>query len=137
MTDKPRLPEDEKQKEKKKKFYLTIFIVLLLLASFYLFWSALTTNPEEKVKESQPTPTTETTSQEAQKQEEEYTIYKVQSGDTLFSIAKKFNVKMDDIIKLNNLEDPNKLQVGQELKIPAVPTTQPTAQKNLTSQEQP
>jgi LysM repeat protein len=136
MTDKPRLPEDEKQKEKKKKFYLTIFIVLLLLASFYLFWSALTTNPEEKAKESQSTPTTETTSQEAQKQEE-YTIYKVQSGDTLFSIAKKFNVKMDDIIKLNNLEDPNKLQVGQELKIPAVPTTQPTNQKSSTSQEQP
>lgn len=45
------------------------------------------------------------------------TIYKVQSGDNLWIIAKKYpGISADDIMKFNNI-DAN-LKIGQELKIP-------------------
>lgn len=120
MTEKPKLPQDEKQKEKKKKFFLTLIIILLLGISGWFFWSALKMSPEEEVKKEE-VPIIE--EEQIEKETEEYTIYKVESGDTLWSIAKKFNVTVDDIIKANELEDPNKLQVGQELKIPKEKTS--------------
>jgi LysM repeat protein len=45
--------------------------------------------------------------------------YIVQAGDTLAGIASLFNSTMDDIIKENNLTDPNAIFVGQQLTIPA------------------
>jgi LysM repeat protein len=45
--------------------------------------------------------------------------YVVAEGDTLYGIALKFAVDLDDIIALNGLADPNDIQVGQEIKIPA------------------
>ena len=44
--------------------------------------------------------------------------YVVQAGDTLAGIAALFNSTMDDIIKENNLDDPNAIFVGQQLIIP-------------------
>ena len=44
-------------------------------------------------------------------------VYIVIKGDTLYSIARKFNTTIDEIINLNNL-DSTMLSVGQELKIP-------------------
>lgn len=44
--------------------------------------------------------------------------YKVVSGDSLWSIAKKFNTTVDELKKLNNLTS-NVLQIGQLLKIPS------------------
>ena len=44
-------------------------------------------------------------------------LYKVKKGDSLWKIAKKFNVKVSTIKKLNNLKS-NYLKVGQVLKIP-------------------
>ena len=41
--------------------------------------------------------------------------YTIQSGDTLASIASKFNSTLDDIQKTNNITDPNKIQVGQQI----------------------
>ena len=43
--------------------------------------------------------------------------YIVQKGDNLYTIANKYDVTIDDIIKLNNLKT-NVLQIGQVLKIP-------------------
>ncbi|NLE05358.1 MAG: LysM peptidoglycan-binding domain-containing protein [Crenarchaeota archaeon] len=43
--------------------------------------------------------------------------YTVVSGDNLSSIAKKYNVSMNDIIKENNLNRPYNIYVGQKLKI--------------------
>ncbi len=42
--------------------------------------------------------------------------YKVKKGDTLYSISKKFNMTIKQIIKLNNLEEES-LKVGEILKI--------------------
>ncbi|HEU0291699.1 MAG TPA: LysM peptidoglycan-binding domain-containing protein [Anaerolineales bacterium] len=44
--------------------------------------------------------------------------YQVLPGDTLAGIAAKFNSLEEEIITLNNLENPNDLQAGQALKIP-------------------
>jgi LysM repeat protein len=44
--------------------------------------------------------------------------YSVKSGDRLVFIAKKFGVTQEDIVALNKIKDPSKLQVGQSLKIP-------------------
>ena len=46
-----------------------------------------------------------------------YLEYEVKSGDTLYKIAKKFNVNISDIMKLNNLMS-NLLSIGQRLLIP-------------------
>ena len=45
------------------------------------------------------------------------TTYIVQSGDTLTSIAKKFNTTADKIALLNNITNPNLIYPGQILKI--------------------
>jgi len=44
--------------------------------------------------------------------------YVVKPGDTVWSIAAKFRVTPWDIIKINNLHNPNLIFVGQELRIP-------------------
>jgi len=46
------------------------------------------------------------------------TKYTVQKGDTVYSIARKFNVSPADIIKLNNLSKPDNIKPGMVLKIP-------------------
>ena len=47
------------------------------------------------------------------------TTYTVKSGDSLYSIARKFNTTVDDIKSLNNLTS-NILSIGQVLKIPSI-----------------
>ena len=47
----------------------------------------------------------------------EATTYTVESGDSLWSIAKKFNVTVEELRIANNLSN-NLLQIGQKLKIP-------------------
>lgn len=44
-------------------------------------------------------------------------IYFVKSGDTVWNIAKKFKVCMEDIIRINALENPCKINVGDRLYI--------------------
>ncbi len=46
------------------------------------------------------------------------TTYTVQSGDTLFNIAQRFGVTVQAIQDANNLDNPNRLSIGQELIIP-------------------
>lgn len=48
---------------------------------------------------------------------EEGDFYTVKFGDTLYSIANKFNTTVNDIKRLNNLTNDN-LNIGQRLKIP-------------------
>jgi LysM repeat protein len=59
------------------------------------------------------------------------TEYTVQPGDTIVDIAKKFGVSVNAILAANNLTDPNRITVGQKLRIPGpgetVATSQPPA----------
>lgn len=54
-------------------------------------------------------------SKEAKSAGETYTVAK---GDNPYSIAKKFKVTQDALMKANNIDDPRKLKIGQKLVIP-------------------
>lgn len=45
-------------------------------------------------------------------------IYIVKSGDTLSSIAKKYNTTFQTLAAHNNIKNPNMIRVGQKIKIP-------------------
>ena len=45
-------------------------------------------------------------------------IYFVKPGDTLWKIAKKFRSTVEDIARVNGIEDENKIYIGQQLYIP-------------------
>jgi len=45
--------------------------------------------------------------------------YTVKSGDTLEAIAKDSGIQLDTLVKANDIENPNLIQVGQQLVIPA------------------
>nr|WP_324604765.1 peptidoglycan-binding protein [Streptomyces sp. NRRL F-5135] len=53
--------------------------------------------------------------------------YTVKKGDTLSTIASRYKTTVAKLVALNGLKDPNKLAVGQKLKVPAAPGT-PSAQ---------
>ena len=67
--------------------------------------------------------------------------YAIQSGDTIASIASKFNANVDDILKDNKITDPSKIFVGNILHIKMnvvtptktmVPTSTPAPSKTPT-----
>jgi len=45
-------------------------------------------------------------------------IYVVKTGDTLWKIAKRFGSTVDDIVRVNGIEKPDKLNVGEKIYIP-------------------
>lgn len=74
----------------------------------------------------EPSPTLVPTEGEATAPAEEATpkptakakTYKIKSGDTLSGIAATYGTTVKAIAKLNKIEDPSKIRVGQVLKIP-------------------
>jgi len=44
--------------------------------------------------------------------------YIVRPGDTLSSICEMYGVSFDDVVRINNLADPNHIEVGDQLIIP-------------------
>ncbi|MCL4264645.1 MAG: LysM peptidoglycan-binding domain-containing protein [Anaerolineae bacterium] len=49
--------------------------------------------------------------------------YTVQSGDTLFSIARRYNTTVSDLVASNQIANPNLILVGQLLNIPGAETS--------------
>jgi 3D (Asp-Asp-Asp) domain-containing protein len=45
-------------------------------------------------------------------------IYEVRSGDTLYWIARSFDVSVQALMDVNGIDDPRRLQVGRQLEIP-------------------
>jgi len=45
--------------------------------------------------------------------------YIVKSGDTVWSISRRFEVSRDDLLQVNGVSDPRKLKIGMTLVIPA------------------
>jgi len=45
-------------------------------------------------------------------------VHRVESGDTVWSLARKYHTTPVKIMEANNITDPTRLQVGQELHIP-------------------
>ena len=57
---------------------------------------------------------------EENREQEKYSliIYFVKPGDTLWNIAKRFRSTINDIVKINQIEDKNKIDIGKQLFIP-------------------
>jgi membrane-bound lytic murein transglycosylase D len=45
-------------------------------------------------------------------------VYCVKKGDTLNSIARKYNVSLKELMTCNKIKNPNSLTIGQKIKIP-------------------
>lgn len=52
--------------------------------------------------------------------------YEVQFGDTLGIIAEKFDVPIEELMEVNQLDDPNSISVGLIVYIPVTPQVVPT-----------
>lgn len=48
----------------------------------------------------------------------ETVTYTVRKGNTLFGIANFFGTTVDKILKVNNIQDPNTIYVGQTIAVP-------------------
>lgn len=73
---------------------------------------------ETKIAESVPKPTPQQQAKNTEtKTKSKYTqTYQVKQGDTINSIAKKYRLVTERLMKINNIKDPNKIYVGQTLK---------------------
>lgn len=57
--------------------------------------------------------------------------YTVVQGDTLYSIAERYGTTVDELVKLNNISNPNVIQVGMKLTLPNSVGTAATVTKTL------
>ena len=76
--------------------------------------SAVAATPAKPANE-QPAPKKE----EAPAHTADGDVYVVAKGDNPYSIAKKLHVSYNDLIAINEIKDPTRVQIGQKLKIPA------------------
>lgn len=88
------------------------------------------TQPIEPTADPNTTTAPETQPTAAPTGNTEEQTYIVQAGDSLYRIALVYGVSIEDLIAANELADPNRLELGQELTIPvagfaetAVPAT--------------
>lgn len=49
---------------------------------------------------------------------EEERVHTVQAGETLFRIGQQYGFSVEALVAYNNLADPNRLEVGQQIRIP-------------------
>ncbi len=73
------------------------------------------------IPKGKPTPTakTEETPKVAASAKSTPKSYVVVKGDNPVLIARKLGVSQDELLKMNHIDDPKKLQIGQTLKVPA------------------
>lgn len=62
-------------------------------------------------------------------------VYVVQRGDTLIGIATRLGVSLEALVEANQITDPNSLQVGQRLRVPALDTAAGPATRLLPDSE--
>jgi murein DD-endopeptidase MepM/ murein hydrolase activator NlpD len=52
-------------------------------------------------------------------------IHTVKSGETIYGLARKYNVKAEEILFINGIDDARKIQSGQKIRIPSGPSMLP------------
>ena len=57
--------------------------------------------------------------------------YKIKKGDTLFAVAKKFDTRIDVLLKLNNMQREDTILVGQDIIVPAAETSAEEEDKSV------
>lgn len=83
-------------------------------------------------KEGKITPAEQTQIEETQKEETKEGIYTVKKGQSLWAIAEEVygsGFNWTDIAKANNINNPNLIEEGQELKLPQVEKSTATVTK--------
>jgi LysM repeat protein len=50
---------------------------------------------------------------------QEPVLYTVEPGDSLFGIAERFSLNMAELMNINGITDPDRVNAGQVLKLPA------------------
>jgi LysM repeat protein len=53
--------------------------------------------------------------------------YTVEPGDSLFAISKKFNLNMAELMKINNITNPDKVNAGDVIQLPVATGFVPVA----------
>jgi LysM repeat protein len=91
-------------------FVAATVLIILVESGLNGGGGAATTSPLPAA--SNPTTTAGTTSGPKKKR-----IYRVRRGDTLESIAAKFNTTVDDLLQLNPNVDPLALSPGQKIRV--------------------
>jgi len=61
----------------------------------------------------------------AQLPETQPELYIVRAGDTIFTIANQHNVSVGELLTLNNIQNPDLIQIGQPIQIPQGPPPTP------------
>jgi LysM repeat protein len=61
--------------------------------------------------------------------------YIVKKGDSPVTIAKKLKVSYNDLMALNHIDDPRKLQIGQKLLVPETANSKTTSAKSSKQQK--
>ena len=46
------------------------------------------------------------------------TTYRIKPGENLTQIARRYGLTVEELAALNGLENPNRIEVGQEIKVP-------------------
>ena len=95
-------------------FFLAATILVVLIERGLNRSSSTDTTTNGLPTVSTPTVTAPTTLTSGSKKKEHY---KVKSGDTLESIAAKFNTTVDDLLALNPGIDPLALSPGQKIRV--------------------
>ncbi len=80
------------------------------------------TKPNSALPESLPTESTDANNFSDNSSE----TYAIQPGDTINSIAQRYGLDREAVIKANHLSDPNLIKVNQKLVIPSAPQIQAT-----------
>ncbi len=61
------------------------------------------------------------------------TSYVVQKGDTLYGIARKYNIKLNELLSLNNLDNSSTIKIGQKILVPSAGTGENTGNSSVSS----
>lgn len=108
---------------KKKSSYFFVGLSVLIFLFYFLFKTKIHPYKEIVNRKSSQKKIEKTTHTKKER------IYQVKEGDTLWLIAEKFygsGFNMEDIMRTNNIIDPNKIEKGQILIIPSVKPKSPT-----------
>jgi LysM repeat protein len=73
---------------------------------------------KETVRREESKPSHASSKPAAKAADDAHKTYIVAKGDNPVTIAKKLKVPYDDLLALNHIDDPHKLQIGQKLLIP-------------------
>jgi LysM repeat protein len=92
-------------------FFAAATVLIILIEAGLNGGSNSTTTPSTPTL-STPTGTAPTTTGKAKKK-----FYRVRRGDTLESIAAKFDTTVDDLLQLNPTVDPLALSPGQKIRV--------------------